>query len=108
MFFLGAVKAINNDIRPEHVADSIIQETCKLLHCDRATLYFVDHEAKELMLVVAKGMKNIRIPIGTGIAGSVAKNGQTLNIPDAYLDDRFSQSFDKSTGYKTDTLLVCP
>lgn len=106
--FLLAVKNINSDIRPECCADSIIKETCTLLNCDRATLYFVDREAQELVLVVAKGARNIRIPVGTGIAGFVAQTGTTLNIPDAYKDTRFSQSFDKSTGYKTDSILCCP
>jgi adenylate cyclase len=106
--FLDAVKNINADIRPEQAADAIIRETCNLLHCDRATLYFCDAEANELILVIASGAKNIRLPIGTGIAGFVADKGTTLNIPDAYQDSRFSPAFDQRTGYKTDSILCVP
>ena len=50
----------------------------------------------------------IRFPIGTGIAGYVAKTGQALNIPDAYEDQRFNRTIDQSTGYQTKNLLCMP
>ena len=45
----------------------------------------------------------IRLPIGKGIAGYVAATGDTLNIPDAYLDTRFNPEIDRRTGYHTRT-----
>jgi putative nucleotidyltransferase with HDIG domain len=48
----------------------------------------------------------IRLPIGVGIAGTVAKNGETINIPDAYADPRFSPESDRRTGFKTRNLLT--
>ncbi|CAG2122351.1 unnamed protein product, partial [Medioppia subpectinata] len=52
--------------------------------------------------------KEIRFPIGTGIAGTVAKTGQALNIPDAYEDQRFNRDIDQMTGYTTKNLLAMP
>jgi len=49
-----------------------------------------------------------RFPIGTGIAGHVAKTGENLNIPDAYADPRFNRGVDKLTGYRTRTILCMP
>lgn len=43
-----------------------------------------------------------------GVAGYVASTGKTLNIPDAYQDDRFNREVDMKTGYKTKTLLCMP
>lgn len=40
-----------------------------------------------------------------GIAGQVATTGQTLNIPDAYENDKFNQAIDKKTGYRTRAIL---
>lgn len=51
--------------------------------------------------MVAEGARNIRVPIGKGIAGSVAESGVICNIKDAYNDPRFDPSFDRETGYKT-------
>ena len=39
------------------------------------------------------------MPIGQGIAGTVAATGETINIVDAYSDPRFSSAADKATGY---------
>merc|ERR1712232_203920 len=35
-----------------------------------------------------------------------ASNLETVNIPDCYQDDRFDQTFDKMTGYRTNNLLT--
>lgn len=42
--------------------------------------------------------KEIRFPLGTGIAGQVAMTGEILNIKDAYADDRFNRTVDQLTG----------
>ena len=55
---------------------------------------------------MATGAEGIRVPIGSGIAGSVAKSGDTLNISDAYKDPRFNPSFDKQSGYRTKTIMA--
>lgn len=39
-------------------------ETCRILGCDRATIFTLDAVAKELVLSVAEGAKNIRVPLG--------------------------------------------
>lgn len=36
------------------------------------------------------------------------QSGEKLNIPDAYKDDRFNKDTDKTTGYKTVSLLTLP
>ena len=40
-----------------------------------------------------------------GIAGTVFKRGNTMNIPYAYADLRFNPSFDKQTGFFTRSIL---
>lgn len=36
-----------------------------------------------------------RFPIGKGIAGHVAQTRETLNVADAYKDDRFNPAIDE-------------
>jgi len=107
--FGRAISKMNTALSEKGDADDaaaqIIESTCEVLNCDRATLFFVDAEANEIICVVGKGADNIRLPIGKGIAGCVADTGSTVNIPDAYLDDRFDQSFDQITGYRTKSIL---
>jgi adenylate cyclase len=47
-------------------------------------------------------------PIDQGIAGYVARTGETLNIPDVYAHSLFNRETDLRTGYRTGTLLCAP
>ncbi|MCO4781628.1 MAG: response regulator [Candidatus Cloacimonetes bacterium] len=85
----------------------IISSVTNMLQSDRSSLFIVDAESNELYSKIAQGVggAEIRFPIGVGIAGSVAKDKETILIPDAYCDDRFNPSFDKQTGYRTRNIL---
>lgn len=50
----------------------------------------------------------IRVQWGQGIVGHVAKSGVSLNIPDVYQDERFNQTVDNMTGYRTKSMLCHP
>uniref|UniRef100_A0A6A7G7R3 Dual 3',5'-cyclic-AMP and-GMP phosphodiesterase n=1 Tax=Hirondellea gigas TaxID=1518452 RepID=A0A6A7G7R3_9CRUS len=106
--FLEAIRLIASELEPHKAALKIIEETCKLLKADRATMFFVDDAEKVLVLLVAKGADSIRVPMGSGIAGHVAQSGQTINIPDAYKEKRFNPSFDKQSGFRTKAILATP
>ena len=49
-----------------------------------------------------------RFPINKGVAGYVATTGETVNIKDAYKDQRFNREVDLRTGYTTQTILCVP
>jgi GAF domain-containing protein len=55
-----------------------------------------------------KGEKEIRMPFSKGIVGHVFTTGEMLNVLNAYGDHRFDKSADKSTGYRTNTILAAP
>src|SRR4051812_15440132 len=55
-----------------------------------------------------EGVGEIRLPLGKGIAGSVAVTGEPINIADAYSDPRFERDVDRRTGHKTKNLLTAP
>jgi GAF domain-containing protein len=46
--------------------------------------------------------------MGQGIAGTVAATGETIIIADAYADPRFSNSADKASNYRTNTIICMP
>lgn len=92
----------------------------RLVDADRASLFLVDSKNKELYATIfdigvengngtddslkiepdvkVHTSKEIRFPLGTGIAGQVAMTGEVLNITDAYSDQRFNRTVDKLTG----------
>jgi putative methionine-R-sulfoxide reductase with GAF domain len=87
------------------VADSLFQ-TQEELQADRCSLFFLDHKTKEMY--IQAGDITLRLPIGHGIAGTVAETGDTVNIPDAYADKRFNKGVDQKTGYRTKSILCMP
>ena len=42
---------------------------------------------------------DIRIPIGTGIAGEVIRTAKPLNVPDVYASPFFNPDVDRATGF---------
>ncbi len=88
----------------------IMEKTSEVMGADRSTLFLVDEEKQQIWSKVVQGaaVNEIRIPLGAGIAGLVAKTGETVNISDAYKDPRFNQEVDRRTGYHTRTILCMP
>ncbi len=85
----------------------IMEKACELMNADRATLFLVSENRQELWSKVLKGgeTQEIRLNVGEGIAGWVALSGETVNIEDAYSDDRFQPAFDTKSGYRTKSIL---
>ena len=88
----------------------IVAKSSELLQAERATLYLMDETHNELWSKIAQGLTEemIRLPVGQGIAGSVAETGQLLNIEDVYADRRFDPATDYSNGFHTRNMLVVP
>jgi diguanylate cyclase (GGDEF)-like protein len=94
----------------ERLLNMIIEETTAVMEADRSSLFLVDREKNEMWAKIAQGVETteIRFPVGMGIAGTVGKTGEIINIPDAYQDDRFNREFDRRTGYRTRSILCVP
>lgn len=103
-----STRSITAEIVPKETINIIIQETIKLLNCDRVSLFVFDKKTKWLILSASNLTKPIRVQPGQGIAGHVFQTQDSVNIPDCYEDKRFDPSFDKSTGYRTKSMLVMP
>lgn len=107
---MEASKMLNSTLNLDRLLKLILDLTTKNLSADRGTIYLVDNERKELWSKVLKGSEfvEIRLPIGMGIAGHVAKTGRTVNLEDAWRDKRFFAGFDIRSGYRTKTMLCMP
>ena len=80
-----------------------------LLNAERSSLFLV--EGDFMVLKVAENLQQlgeIRFPVGSGIAGTVAQSGQSIRIDDAYADPRFNRDVDLQTGFRTHSILCLP
>jgi signal transduction histidine kinase len=103
-------RALSSELKIERLLMLVIEEVNRLMDAERGTFYIVDQEKGELWSKVAQKAEilEIRLKIGVGFAGHVAKTGDIINIPDAYKDPRFNPEIDKKTGYKTRSILCMP
>src|SRR5262245_47368001 len=107
---LRVSKALATEIRLDDLLQVIVEEAAEVLDADRATLFLYDESRNELWSKTTQRLeiKEIRVPLGVGIAGTVAKTRRPINIPDTYADARFNPNFDKETGYRTRSILCMP
>ncbi|MBI2956107.1 MAG: SpoIIE family protein phosphatase [Acidobacteria bacterium] len=109
-FLVEASKMVNSTLDLPELLSIILNIATRNTNADRGTLFLVDHANKQLWSVIAHGLeeKEIRLPMGRGIAGTVAEAGEVLNLADAYTDTRFDRDFDRQFDYRTRSLLCLP
>jgi len=118
---MDLVMDITTELDLETVTHRILQNVSILLNADRCSLFQMSEDKKHLVSrlfdigkesslqdTIVPNKNKIKIELGKGIAGLVAKTGQTLNIRNAYKDSRFDNRVDTKTGYHTKTILCMP
>ena len=108
--FLDVVSKVSSELEIGPLLQKIMETITKMLDADRSTLFINDEKTNELFTEIGQGLgkTSIRFPNSVGIAGSVFTSGKSINIPHAYADLRFNPSFDKQTGYFTQSILCMP
>ncbi len=88
----------------------IINHATEALDSERATVFIVDKENNEIWSRVGTriGKKEIRLPVGKGIAGKVALTGKPIIVDDPYSTSEFVSDFDKLTNIRTRNILCVP
>ena len=107
---LEVANTVNETLELESLIHKVVESLIDVLGCDRASFFVLDRETDELWSMDAHGseLQEIRFPASMGLAGHVAKTGDTLNIADAYDDSRFNPEIDRRTGYRTRSVLAAP
>jgi len=102
--------ALGTTLDLEQLLELILARITEVVEAERATLYLLDEAKDELVSRVVQGgeVRQIRLKVGDGIAGHVAKTGRTRLVKDAYKDPRFDPSWDNASGYKTRSILAVP
>jgi Nif-specific regulatory protein len=99
-------REVDLDVLLGHLLDQITEAVAG----DRGTLYLIDPEAQELYSRAAHlpELKQIRLKLGQGIAGTVAATGEAVNLPRVEEDKRFFREIDRLTGYRTRSVVAAP
>lgn len=89
---------------------TITEGLTRLLGATRTTIYVYDAKTQEIWSRVADRLeiREIRLPLGRGVAGRVAQTRQLLHVPDVTKSEYFAPEIDKKTGFVTRSILGAP
>ncbi len=92
---------------------NIMESATRIMKSEASSLMLLDEETDELVFEVALGEKKellskIRIKVGEGIAGQVAKSGVPILVNNVSSDTRFCSKIDDLTGFKTKSVICAP
>jgi diguanylate cyclase (GGDEF)-like protein len=111
--FHDVAKALTSSLDLDSILQTIMEKMAEYFQPDTWSLLMVDEQKNELYFAIAVGsaaeaLKNVRLKVGEGIAGHVAKYGEKLVVPDVRADQRFAKRIDKVTQWETQSIICVP
>src|SRR6476659_5977817 len=111
--FHDVAKALTSSLDLDSILQTIMEKMAEYFQPDTWSLLMVDEDKNELYFAIAVGtaaeaLKNVRLKVGEGIAGWVAKNGERLIVPDVMTDPRFAKRIDEMTKWETRSIICVP
>ncbi len=108
-------KAISSTLDLNELLRKIMRMATQVMRCETSTVYLVDKATNELYFHIVQGdakvgakLQEIRLPMGTGLAGWCAKENKPVIVPDTSKDPRFFKGADKKSGFVTRSMICVP
>jgi GAF domain-containing protein len=112
---MAATRSVSQEsLDLDEVLQRVMLAAKKLMNADRSTLWLIDRKHQQLWTKIAffdGSFHEVRVNVGEGFVGKVAKTGNPIIIPfDLYdhLDSETAKRTDRKTGYRTCSLLCMP
>jgi NtrC-family two-component system sensor histidine kinase KinB len=104
---------ITASLQLDEVLQRILEQISQALRTEVVSLALIDPQEEILEFKASTGgigqsVVGMRLKIGQGIAGWVAKQGRGAIVPDVSEDPRFYPDFDKLTGFETRAIACAP
>jgi len=111
--FHDVAKALTSSLNLDSVLQTIMDKMAEYFRPDTWSLLMVDEAKDELYFAIAVGdaaeaLKTVRLKMGEGIAGWVARHGESLLVPDVRTDPRFAKRIDEMTKWQTRSIICVP
>jgi GAF domain-containing protein len=93
--------------------ESIVAAAAQAIGARYGSLFLIDEDSQELVFEVSlrerlEDLRNIRVPLGRGIAGLVAMSAQPIAVSDVRSDPRHAAEVAEQTGYTPKSMLCVP
>lgn len=106
-------KLITSSLEIHQVIDGVMSEIKQFFDPEHWSLMRLDHTSGELYFIYIQGndierLRQFRLKPGEGIAGTVASTGESIFVPDARSDPRFSDRVDRLINFRTRSIIAVP
>lgn len=105
-------RLLSSKLEISELLTSVLELATKVVDAESASLLLLDEKTQELYFDVALGLgpeaAKVRLPMGAGIAGSVAKSRAPEIINEVRRDKRWSPAMDEQSGFVTRSILAVP
>jgi Nif-specific regulatory protein len=101
---------VGREVDLDAFLQTLVDRIAVTMQADRGTLWLLDPSRGELFSRAAHlpEVAQIRVKLGQGVAGHVAKVGETVSMPEPRGERLFFADIDRLTGYRTTSLLAVP
>jgi diguanylate cyclase (GGDEF)-like protein len=111
--FHDVAKALTSSLDLDSILQTIMEKMAEYFRPDTWSLLMVDEQRSELYFAIAVGeaaeaLKNVRLKLGEGIAGWVAKQGEQVISDNVNDDPRFAKHVDDITQWQTRSVICIP
>jgi diguanylate cyclase (GGDEF)-like protein len=111
--FHDVAKALTSSLDLDSILQTIMDKMAEYFRPDTWSLLMVDEKQDDLYFAIAVGdkaevLKNVRLKMGEGIAGWVAKHGEARVVPDVRNDPFFASRVDDTTKWETRSMICVP
>ncbi len=111
--FHDVAKTLTSSLDLDSILQTIMEKMAEYFRPDTWSLLMVDEAKDELYFAIAVGdkaeaLKDVRLKVGEGIAGWVAKHGESRIVPDVRTDPMFASRVDQATQWETHSVICVP
>ncbi len=108
-------KTLTTSLTVNEVLEKILYKVAEFFSPENWSLLLVDEKKQELYFEIVVGdsihtekLKDIRLKVGEGVAGWVAKTGRPLFVPSVDEEPHFSRKVDNVTQFSTESIICIP
>lgn len=109
---MEAGQLLSSKLEVGELLTTVLGLSSRVVSAESASLLLLDEKTSELYFDVALGLgeeaAKVRLPLGQGIAGAVAKDRKPAIINDVRQDSRWSPKMDQESGFVTRSILAVP
>ena len=112
-FLTRSSHALNATLDLDQLLDTIVRLVQDAVHAEAVSLLFLDESGKNLVFELARGrrddaVRGLRIPIGEGVIGWVARHRKAAIVNDTRTDERYSAALEATLGVRPRSVLAVP